>query len=82
MTEAAKAVIGLRIIGMATGWWATVGLFGIQVVIWVLAPDAVEEWVDHTPFGKQRAHNFGGYQTAEAQEGALAAALTELGWMQ
>ncbi|MFC5571629.1 T6SS effector BTH_I2691 family protein [Xenophilus aerolatus] len=77
---AAEAVIGLRIIGMATGWWATVTLFGIQLVIWKIAPNAIEEWVDHTPFGKQRAREYGGYQTSEDQDKALKAALIEMGW--
>ncbi|NMV41929.1 hypothetical protein HGR00_28845 [Ralstonia insidiosa] len=74
----AAAFIGLRILGMAVGGWITVGLFGLQVVIWVITPNAIEDWVDHSAFGKER--KTGGYRTAKEQDEKLSAALVEMGF--
>ena len=73
----AAALIGLRILGMAAGGWITVGTLTIQVAIWMLTPDALEKWADHTAFGKKRKS--GGYLTAKEQEQGLANALQEMG---
>lgn len=70
--------IGLRILGMAAGGWITVGLFGIQVVIWIVTPNAIEDWIDHSAFGKKRST--GGYKTVKEQDEKLLAALVEMGF--
>ncbi|WP_199032830.1 T6SS effector BTH_I2691 family protein [Ralstonia sp. ASV6] len=74
----AAAFVGLRILGMAAGGWVTVGLFGIQVIIWIVTPNAIEIWIDHSAFGKKRKS--GGYQTAKEQDEKLSAALVEMGF--
>lgn len=74
----AAAFIGLRILGMAAGGWITVGLLGIQVVIWIITPNALEEWVDHSAFGKRRGAS--GYKTAKEQDEKLLAALVQMGF--
>ena len=78
--EKAAAFIALRIFGMAAGGWMTVGVFGIQVVIWIITPDALEKWIDHSAFGKKRED--GGYKTAQEQERTLKEALVEMGLAQ
>lgn len=78
--ERAAAVLALRILGMALGGWATVGLFGLQVVIWIITPDALDKWIDHSAFGKKR--DMGGYRDAKEQEKHLKGALIEMGLTQ
>ncbi|MFH0128845.1 hypothetical protein ACGLHS_01465 [Variovorax sp. VaC1] len=71
------AFIGLRILGMAIGWEITVVLFGLQIIIWWITPDALENWIDHSAFGKKRST--GGYRTAEEQGTKLRESLIEMG---
>lgn len=75
--ERAAAIIGFRILGMAAGGWITVGLFGLQIVIWQITPDALEVWVDHCAFGKKRQD--GGYKTSNEQQKKLNEALVSIG---
>jgi hypothetical protein len=74
------AVIGLRILGMTLSGWLTVGTFGLQVIIWIVTPDALEKWIDHSAFGKKRDTD--GYKTAQQQEECLKNALVEMGLAQ
>ena len=74
----AAAFIGLRILGMAAGGWITVGLFGIQVILWIITPNAIEDWIDHSAFGNKRGT--GGYKTAKEQDEKLLAALVQMGF--
>lgn len=76
----AAAVIGFRILGMTLGGWLTAGTFGVQVIIWIVTPDALEKWIDHSAFGKKR--DTGGYKTAREQEENLKEALVEMGLAQ
>jgi len=73
----AAAFIGLRIVGMALGGWITVGLIGIQIIIWWITPNVLQEWIDHSAFGKERGT--GGYKTAKEQREKLLNALVEMG---
>lgn len=73
----AAAVIGFRILGMAAGGWITVGALGVQVIIWIVTPNALQDWVDHCAFGRERKS--GGYGTAREQEEKLGQALVEMG---
>lgn len=73
----AAAFVGLRILGMAVGGWVTLGTVSIQVLIWWATPSALEEWVDHSAFGKKRST--GGYSTGNDQDKKLEAALVEMG---
>jgi hypothetical protein len=73
----AAAIIGLRILGMAIGGWITVGTVALQVVIWTVTPDALEEWVDHCAFGNTKGK--GSYKTVKEQEERLAEALVAMG---
>jgi len=74
----AAAIIGLRILGMAAGGWITLSLFGIQVLIWTMTPNALEDWLDHCAFGKLRSD--GGYRTGKQQDEALEHALVTMGF--
>jgi len=74
----AAAVIGFRILGMALGGWITLGTLVVQVVIWQITPDALEQWADHTAFGKRRKTN--GYKTSKEQDEKLEEALVEMGF--
>ena len=74
----AAAFVGLRILGMALGGWITVGLFAIQVVIWWVTPDALQVWIDHSAFGKERGNE--GYKSAAEQDKKLQEALVEMGF--
>lgn len=76
----AAAIIGFRILGMAAGGWITVGTLGIQVIIWIVTPNALQEWVDHCAFGDKR--QTGGYKTLKEQEDKLGQALLEMGLRQ
>ena len=76
----AAAIVGLRILGMALGSWLTLGSFGVQVIIWIVTPDALEKWIDHSAFGTKR--DAGGYKTAQEQEDRLKDALVEMGFAQ
>ncbi len=73
----AATFIGLRILGMAAGGWITLGIFGVQVIIWQVTPNALEEWIDHSAFGKER--NNDGYRSSKEQDEKLGAALNEMG---
>lgn len=77
----AAAWLAFRILGMALGGWVTAGIFAAQLVIWWATPDALEDWMSHSAFGKQRSKKTDGYQTVEDQESKLLAALVELGYM-
>ena len=76
----AASIIGFRIFGMALGGWLTVGSLGIQVIIWIVTPDALEKWIDHSAFGNKR--DAGGFKTAKEQEERLKDALVEMGLAQ
>lgn len=76
--EAAAAMIGLRILGMALGGWITLGAFVIQVIIWEITPDALQDGIDHCTFGKKR--RTGGYKTSKEQEQKFEHALVEMGF--
>jgi hypothetical protein len=73
----AAAIIGFRILGMAAGGWITVGAFGIQVIIWLVTPNALEDWLDHSAFGVKR--KTGGYETTEEQDKKFAEVMVEMG---
>lgn len=73
----AAAVIGFRILGMAAGSWITFGLFGLQVVIWCVTPNALEDWIDHSAFGSKRGTE--GFKSSEEQDKKLSDALLEMG---
>jgi hypothetical protein len=76
----AAAVIGFRILGMAAGGWITVGTLVVQVVIWQVTPNALQDWVNHCAFGKKgRRKDTSGYQAAKEQEDKLTEALVEMG---
>jgi hypothetical protein len=74
----AAAIIGARILFMATGTWITVGLFGIQVFIWVITDDGLQNWCSLCVFGKNRSAS-DGYRTALQHTEALQKALIEIG---
>jgi len=78
----AAALIGIRILGMALGGWITVGLLGLQVIIWMITPNALEEWIDHSAFGKNNDPKEGGYRTGDQQDKQLSEALKEMGFSQ
>jgi hypothetical protein len=74
----AAAVIGVRILFMSTGSWVTLLAFGIQVLIWVISDDALEEWCSLSAFGCNRT-SCDAHRTPNTQTGALEKALLEIG---
>ncbi|MBY0446237.1 MAG: hypothetical protein K2Q15_13615, partial [Burkholderiales bacterium] len=72
----AGAVIATRIFFMSAGIWLTVGAFTIQLIIWKVTDDALEKWLDATPFGIK--HNKpDAFQDSNVMKEALEAALKE-----
>lgn len=50
----AAAIIGRRILFMSAGTWLTVGIFGIQVFIWIFSDDDLQPWCEQSAFGLKR----------------------------
>jgi hypothetical protein len=74
----AAAMIGARILFMSAGAWATVAMFGLQTLIWVMVDDDLQEWCERCAFGKQR-NGPGGYLNVKYQDEGLRKALKEMG---
>lgn len=74
----AAAVIGVRILFMSAGAWVTVIAFGVQVFVWVISDDALEEWCSLSALGGSRTSREA-YRTSKTQNSALEKALLELG---
>jgi hypothetical protein len=50
-TKRVIALAALRIVGMLTGWEATIVLFGLQTMADWLTPNALESWCSRCAFG-------------------------------
>jgi hypothetical protein len=74
----AAAIIGFRILCMSAGAWLTAGQFGVQVLIWVLLDDKLQEWCSLCAFGKQMESS-DALRTVKKQASALEVALLEIG---
>jgi hypothetical protein len=74
----ATAIIGARILFMSAGAWVTVIMFGIQILIWVIVDDDLQEWCEYCAFGKKR-NSANGYLNVKYQQEALQKALKEMG---
>ncbi|UXY16948.1 hypothetical protein N8I74_08030 [Chitiniphilus purpureus] len=66
----AALIVGLRVLGMTIGAWATVGTIFIHFAIIVLTDDALQEWLEITPFGI-KCKTKGAFKTAKQQDDAL-----------
>jgi hypothetical protein len=75
----AATAIGVRILFMSVGAWITVVAFGIQILIWVISDDALEEWCSLCAFGSNKASR-DAYRVTDKQSRALEAALLEVGF--
>jgi hypothetical protein len=75
----ASAVIGFRILFMSAGGWITAVSFGIQILIWIISDDALEEWCSLCIFG-QKTNSRDAYRTIKTQADALEKALLEIGY--
>jgi hypothetical protein len=74
----AAALIGCRILFMSAGVWITVAGFGIQLLIWSITDDALEEWCSLCAFGDKRTSR-DAFRTAKGQTDGLAKALENMG---
>jgi hypothetical protein len=74
----AAAVIGMRILFMSAGVWVTVLVFGVQVLIWMISDDALEEWCLLCAFGKSSTSGQA-FRSTKTQANALDKALLEIG---
>lgn len=74
----AAKIIACRILFMSAGAWLTVVIFSIQIFIWVLSNDALEEWCSLCAFGLDR-ESPNSYRAIATQSLALANALREIG---
>lgn len=54
----ATAIIGTRILFISAGAWLTVGMFGIQVFIWIFTDDDLHSWCDRCAFGRKRDNSW------------------------
>jgi hypothetical protein len=73
----ATAIIGIRILFMSAGAWITVIAFGIQIIIWVISDDALEEWCALCAFGKNRTSR-DAYRTLKMQSDELEKSMREI----
>jgi hypothetical protein len=60
---------------MSAGLWLTVGVFGIQVFIWVFTDDELQYWCERCAFGTERDKTW----AFKHQEEALIKALQSVG---
>lgn len=74
----AAAIIGARILFMSVGAWVTVAIFTVQIFIWVMTEDALEDWCALCVFGS-RNKDPDGYRSVSNQETALQKALVSIG---
>ena len=74
----AAAVLGFRILLMSAGVWLTVLAFGIQMIIWIISDDALEEWCSLCAFGVNRGSR-DAYRTLKQQIEQLKNAQSEIG---
>ncbi len=81
------AMVGLgRGVLLLAGWQVAVALTAVQGLIWVLTPNALEDWCERSYFGRVKESNFLGfggtadkYGNAQQQEEAFAEALSNVG---
>jgi hypothetical protein len=73
----ATAIIGIRILFMSAGAWITVIAFGIQIIIWVISDDALEEWCALCAFGKNRTSR-DAYRNLKMQSDELEKSMREI----
>ncbi|PKO85163.1 MAG: hypothetical protein CVU18_21560 [Betaproteobacteria bacterium HGW-Betaproteobacteria-12] len=65
-------IIAARILMMSVGAWITVITIGLQVLIWVFTPDALEEWCEGCAFGpKDKRKNWNPQRQMEEFDQAL-----------
>jgi hypothetical protein len=74
----AAAIIGARILFMSAGAWVTIVMFGIQILIWVMIDDDLQEWCEYCAFGKKR-NSTGRFLNVKYQQEGLQKALKEMG---
>jgi hypothetical protein len=74
----AAAVIGTRILFMSVGGWITVGTISVQVFIWVISDNALQDWCSLNTFGKNHSAS-DGYKKVDKQFEALKNALIDVG---
>ncbi len=78
MSGRAAAIIGFRVLFMSAGSWLTVGIFGVQAIIWIFSDDELQSWCALCAFGNRRfAQN--SFKTITEQNSALERALLEVG---
>jgi hypothetical protein len=73
--ERAAAIIARRILFMSVGTLITIGVFTIQVFIWVFTPNQLKSWCDACAFGKKRDKTW----TVKKQSEELTKALKDVG---
>jgi hypothetical protein len=73
--ERAAAIIARRILFMSVGTLITVGVFTIQVFIWVFTPNELKSWCNACAFGKKRDKTW----TVKKQTDELTKALKNVG---
>ncbi len=77
----AAEVLATRILFMAAGTWITVGAFGIQCFIWIIADDKLQEWCELSAFGTNRSAP-AAFKTSQQQQEMLQEAMIEVGLVQ
>lgn len=72
ISAGATRIVAARILMMSVGAWVTVITIGLQVLIWVFTPDALEEWCEGCAFGpKDKRKNWNQKRQMEEFDQAL-----------
>ncbi|UXY16958.1 hypothetical protein N8I74_08100 [Chitiniphilus purpureus] len=66
----AAVIVGFRVLGMTIGAWVTVGTIVVHFAIIWLTDDALQEWLELTPFGIKRKEP-GAFKTVNKQDDVL-----------
>lgn len=74
----AAAILGTRILFMCAGSWMTVGIFSVQVFIWIFSDDELQNWCSLCAFGNNKNAK-GAFRTMDIQNFKLQKALLEVG---
>ena len=69
----AASVIAARILIMSAGAWITLGLVGLQLLVWMFVDDALEDWCDESAFGAHKK-----FTTSDEQMKAFDKAVLEV----
>ncbi|MDR2187803.1 MAG: hypothetical protein LBE62_07080 [Azonexus sp.] len=54
MGRVATYAAGTRIAFLLSGLWVTIAITGLQIIIWIFSPNALETWLENCEFGNKK----------------------------